>query len=185
MERDNSESKKSIFKRWWFWALVAVAVIVAISALGDDTYTGDKVPDLSTSPQADPSPSPNESPAITNTASPIPTPTSTPSPSPEESPIAGETTGQKNALRSAKSYLSFSAFSYKGLVEQLMYEKYSREDAIYAADNCGADWFEQAVKAAESYLSFSSFSRDGLIEQLEYDGFTHEQAVHGAEENGY
>jgi hypothetical protein len=66
-----------------------------------------------------------------------------------------------------------------------MYEKYSREDAIYAADNCGADWFEQAVKAAESYLSFSSFSRDGLIEQLEYDGFTHEQAVHGAEENGY
>ena len=151
MERDKSESKKSIFKRWWLWALVAVAVIVAISALGDDTDTGNKVPDLSTSPQANPSPSSNESPAITNTATPTPTPTSTPSPSPspEESPIAGETTGQKNALRSAKSYLSFSAFSYKGLVEQLMYEKYSREDAIYAADNCGADWFEQAVKAAE------------------------------------
>lgn len=95
------------------------------------------------------------------------------------------TMGQKNALEKAKSYLNYSAFSYKGLIKQLEYEKFSTADATYAVDNCGADWFEQAVKKAKSYLSFTSFSRDGLIEQLEYDGFTHEQAVYGVEQNGY
>lgn len=95
------------------------------------------------------------------------------------------TMGQKNALAKAKSYLDYSAFSYKGLIKQLEYEKFSTADATYAVDNCGADWFEQAAKKAKSYLSFTSFSRDGLIEQLEYDGFTHEQAVYGVEQNGY
>lgn len=94
------------------------------------------------------------------------------------------TISQKNALKSAKSYLSFSAFSYNGLIKQLEYEEYSHEDAVYAVDNCGADWNEQAVKSAKSYLSFSSFSKNGLIKQLEYEGFTHEQAVYGAEQNG-
>lgn len=98
---------------------------------------------------------------------------------------AAATIGEENALKSAKSYLEFSAFSYEGLIEQLEYEKYSHEEAVYAADNCGADWNEQAVAAAKSYLEFSAFSRDGLIEQLEYEGFTTEQAVYGAEANGY
>lgn len=97
----------------------------------------------------------------------------------------GLTTGQKNALASANSYLNYSAFSYQGLIEQLEYEKYSHNDAVFAADNCGADWNEQAAKSAKSYLDYSSFSRDGLIEQLEYEGFTHEQAVYGVEANGY
>ena len=95
------------------------------------------------------------------------------------------TTGQENALRSAENYLSFMPFSYNGLIEQLEFEKYSYEDAVYAADNCGADWNEQAAKKAKDYLDIMAFSKDGLIEQLEFDGFTHEQAVYGAEANGY
>ncbi len=97
----------------------------------------------------------------------------------------GLTMGQKNALSSAKSYLSYSAFSYQGLINQLEYEQYSHEDAVYAADNCGADWNEQAALAAKSYLEYSSFSREGLINQLEYEGFTNEQAIYGVEANGY
>ena len=80
------------------------------------------------------------------------------------------TTAQRNALKSANNYLDLQAFSYNGLVEQLEYEKYSHEDAVYAADNCGADWNEQAAKKAKSYMEFSSFSKDRLIEQLEYEG---------------
>ena len=95
------------------------------------------------------------------------------------------TTSQRNALKSADSYLKYTSFSYTGLIEQLEYEKYSHEDAVYAEDHCGADWNEQAVKKAKSYLEYSSFSRDGLIEQLEYEGFTHEQAVYGVEQNGF
>lgn len=93
-------------------------------------------------------------------------------------------TSQKNALRSAKEYLDAMSFSYQGLVEQLEYEQYSHNDAVYAADNCGADWNEQAKKSAKSYLSTSAFSESGLIEQLEYENFTHDQAVYGVDNCG-
>ena len=95
------------------------------------------------------------------------------------------TTGQKNALESAKRYLQVSAFSRSGLIKQLEYEKYSTEDATFAADNCCADWYEQAAKSAKRYLDIMSFSKASLISQLEYEGFTHDQAVYGAEQNGY
>lgn len=91
---------------------------------------------------------------------------------------------KQNALKSAKSYLSFSAFSREGLIEQLEYEKYSHDDAVYAVDNCGADWNQQALKSAKSYLSFSAFSYNGLKEQLEYEGFTSDQATYGVNNSG-
>ena len=76
-------------------------------------------------------------------------------------------------------------FSYSGLIQQLEYEGYNTEDATYAADNCEADWNEQAVKAAKNYLNSMAFSRDSLIQQLEYEGYTEEQAIYGVEQNGY
>lgn len=95
------------------------------------------------------------------------------------------TTGEKNALRAAQNHLSSMPFSYNGLVKQLEFEQYSHNEAVYAADNCQADWNEQAEKSAKNYMELMSFSRDGLIEQLEFDGFSHEQAVYGVEQNGY
>lgn len=95
------------------------------------------------------------------------------------------TTGQINAVKKAKEYLSFTSFSHKGLVGQLEYEGFTKEESTYGADNCEADWNEQASKKAKDYLEIMAFSKDGLIGQLEYDGFTHEQSVYGAEQNGY
>lgn len=95
------------------------------------------------------------------------------------------TMGQKNALKQADNYLNVLAFSYTGLIKQLEFDGYSTEDATYAADNCGADWNEQAAKQAKSYLDVMSFSRQGLIDQLEYDGFTQEQAEYGVSAVGY
>ena len=98
---------------------------------------------------------------------------------------ASVTLGMKNALQKAKDYLNFTAFSYTGLIKQLEYERYSHEEAVYGADNCGADWYEQAVLKGQNYLDFTSFSRDGLIRQLEYEGFTNAQAVYAVNELGY
>lgn len=95
------------------------------------------------------------------------------------------TIGQRNALSKAKSYLNAMAFSYTGLIKQLEFEKYSHEDAVYGADNCGANWNEQAAIKAKNYLDTMAFSRDGLIKQLEFEGFTHEQAIYGVTQNGY
>lgn len=90
----------------------------------------------------------------------------------------------RNALRSAENYLQFTAFSYEGLIEQLEYEDYPREAAVYAADNCGADWSTQALKSARNYLSFTAFSYNGLIKQLEYEKYTTEQATYAADNCG-
>lgn len=106
----------------------------------------------------------------------------------EEEPIEekpGVTLGQINALSAAIRYLSFTSFSYSGLINQLEFEGYTVEDATYAVDNCGADWNEQAEKKANSYLEFTSFSKEGLIKQLTFEGFTAEQAEYGATAVGY
>jgi hypothetical protein len=110
-------------------------------------------------------------------------PTTTPTPTPEPTPTA--TTGQRNALRSAETYLEIMAFSRSGLIKQLEFEGYSNEDATYAVDNVGADWLEQAARMAAGYLDLMPFSREGLIEQLIFEGFTREQAIYGVEANGY
>lgn len=115
--------------------------------------------------------------------------TKEPQSEPESEPQSDEeyipTMGETNALKKAKSYLELMPFSYSGLIEQLEYEKFTHEEAVYGADNCGADWNEQARIKAKSYLDLMSFSKDSLIEQLEYEGFTHEQAVYGVTQNGY
>ena len=95
-------------------------------------------------------------------------------------PTPSETVSQKNAIRKAKSYLWYSAFSYQWLIAQLEFEKFSHADAVYGADNCGANWNEQAAKKAKSYMKYSAFSRDGLIEQLRFEKFTQAQAEYGA-----
>ena len=92
---------------------------------------------------------------------------------------------EKNALKSARSYLSFMAFSRKGLIDQLEYEGFSTDAATLAVDSLNADWNEQAAKCAQSYLDVMSFSKSGLISQLKYEGFTAEQAEYGASAVGY
>ena len=100
-------------------------------------------------------------------------------------PSFGATMGERNALRSAKDYLSFTGFSYSGLMQQLEQgEGYSHAEAEYAVQNCGADWNEQAARKAKEYLEFHGFSRKGLIEQLiNGEGFTRQQAEYGVEQS--
>ena len=103
----------------------------------------------------------------------------------EEKPDDEVTKGEKNALSSALNYLRTMPFSYSGLINQLEYEGYTNEQAVYGADNCGADWNEQAALMAQNYLDTMSLSRDGLIRQLEFEGFTRQQAEYGVQAVGY
>lgn len=94
------------------------------------------------------------------------------------------TVAQQNAVRSAENYISFTAFSRTGLIEQLVFEDYSTEDATVAVDSLDIDYNEQAAKAAQNYLDMTGFSRGGLIEQLMFEGYTAEQAAYGADQVG-
>lgn len=87
----------------------------------------------------------------------------------------------EEALEIAKRYLSTYPYSREGLIEQLNYRDiFSYDNAVYAADNCGADWNEQAVKTAENYLSLEPYSYNKLLEVLtSFEKFTHDQAIYG------
>jgi hypothetical protein len=100
------------------------------------------------------------------------------------------TVSQQNALESAESYLSFSAFSEAGLIDQLSSkagEGFPKADAVWAVKHVEVDWNKEAVEAARSYLDFTSFSRSGLIQQLSSpagDQFTKAQATYAANKVG-
>lgn len=91
---------------------------------------------------------------------------------------------QENAVRAAQEHLAVEAYSRKSLIDQLVYENYSAEDATYAVDSLNTDWNQQAVKSAKGHLGVEAYSRGGLIDQLVYEGFTPAQAEYGVSATG-
>lgn len=103
---------------------------------------------------------------------------------------AGADRFQKNAVRAAESYLDFSGFSMRGLIDQLSSEYgdgFSETDAKAAVNSMDVDWKAQAVRSAKSYLEMQGMSCKGLIEQLSSsygDKYTKSEATYGAEKAG-
>jgi len=95
------------------------------------------------------------------------------------------TVGQQNAVDLAQSYLDYSGFSRTRLIDQLVYEGFSTEDATFGADNAGADWNTECAESAKSYMDYSSFSRQGLADQLAYEGFQQSEIDFGLAAVGY
>lgn len=97
---------------------------------------------------------------------------------------------QKNAVRSAKQYLSMQGFSRDGLIHQLSSnygEAYKAEDAAVAVDSLNIDWNQQAVLSAKQYLDMQGFSCKGLIKQLSSRAgsrYTVSEATYGAKQAG-
>ena len=170
--------KKPWFKKWWVWAIAVLIIAIAAAASGGSGTTE--------SPQATPAAT---APAVTATAAeqpPVSEPVAAEPVAPEPVPAAPSMTmGQENAVAKAESYLSYAAFSRKGLIGQLKYEGFSTSDATFAVGHITVNWNEQAAKKAQSYIDMTSFSRQGLIDQLVYEGFTQTQAKYGAKAVGY
>jgi hypothetical protein len=148
------------------WSVTVVAaMIIGGALLGDDeTPAPETVTADVERPEAKPEPKAKE-------------------PAPE--PAEPETTvSQDQAVASAESYLAVMAFSRTGLIEQLAYDGFSKDDATYAVDTIAVDWNEQAAASAQAYLDVMAFSGPGLAEQLRYDGFTAKQTAYGVESVG-
>lgn len=179
--------------KWWnrkvlklpVWALIVLGVFV-VSVIGSSSSQEESTD--TTAAAADttaPSQSDTTSPQVDTTAAPVTTA------APAKPKL---TASQENAIKSALSYLDFSAFSKEGLIQQLSSEygeKFPLADATFAVNyiekDPGVDWNEQAAKSAQSYLKTSSFSCQGLIDQLssEYgEKFTEAQATYGATKAG-
>ena len=53
---------------------------------------------------------------------------------------ANETPSRKNARQKAKDYLDTSSFSRSGLIKQLEFEGFSKQDSTYGVDALTVDW---------------------------------------------
>lgn len=89
---------------------------------------------------------------------------------------------KKEALELAKSYIEASTFSKSGLIKQLEYEGYTKKEATYAANRCGADWNEEAIEFA---LKHTPCSKESLESYLSCFGFTSSQIKFALKEIGY
>lgn len=96
------------------------------------------------------------------------------------------TVPEKNAIRAAKQYLSFEAFSKLGLIQQLSSsagDGYPHKVAVYAVNSLHENWNNEAVKSAKAYLKLEAFSCSGMIQQLSSsagDQYTKAQAEYAA-----
>lgn len=104
-----------------------------------------------------------------------------------QQPLTGP---QRNAVRAAQQYLSISAFSRNGLIDQLSSSAgsgFDKNDATIAVDSLNVDWNQEAVKSAKQYLQLMGFSCKGLVQQLSSPAggkFTEKQAIFGAQRAG-
>lgn len=76
------------------------------------------------------------------------------------------------------------AFSCGGLVEHLVYDGHTTEQAEFGVNGISIDWNEQAAKSAESFLDYSAFSLTGLTGQLLHQGFSQARAEYGVNAGG-
>ena len=91
-----------------------------------------------------------------------------------------ESADAEKAVSRAQIYLDMYPFSRQEIIDQLVFDGFSAEDAEYAADNCDADWTALAVRAATQMLSyFPETTREDLLNILLTSGYTQEQAEAG------
>ena len=94
------------------------------------------------------------------------------------------TNEQQQAVKKGEQYLDQQAFSKSGLIDQLKFEGFSRQDATKAVNTLKVNYKNQAALKAKQYLEQQSFSRSGLIDQLKFEGFNQQQAEYGATQAG-
>ncbi|ELB51554.1 Ltp family lipoprotein [Enterococcus lactis] len=136
------KEKKPFYKRVWFWILVVLVVFIVGGALsgGDDntvksqteSSTSENISDTEYSSLSE---SQYSSTSTSVTLEESSNPSISSDSSVESSTSNDVSLESSNALQAAKDYLDYSAFSKDGLYDQLVYEKYTPEQAQYAIDN--------------------------------------------------
>lgn len=86
----------------------------------------------------------------------------------------------KKALSTAKSYVKSSEYSKEELIKTLEHSKFSKGAAKYAAENCGANWNEQALKRAKKIRGRYNSAKI-LEDMLISYGFTYSEAKYASD----
>ena len=90
----------------------------------------------------------------------------------------------EQSVKEARSILECFGSSYENMIIALERDlKFSHEEAVYGADNCGADWKEEALRAARKCLEKNGeYSFEKMVFQLQIFNFTQEEAEDAAKQ---
>ena len=176
----NKFSFKELIKKWWFWVIIGiiVVVIIVIVCVSVNANKGNIDNDDS-----------NDNSVIIqqqNDGKDITAPLVCPENEEYINNVENkpQSDNQTLALNYALQYSKYSGLSYNAIVNQLKNDGFSDEDAIYAADNCGADWNNNAIKLAQRFVEYEPYSKLVLLETLQAEGFSLEQAKYGVDNSG-
>lgn len=85
-----------------------------------------------------------------------------------------------DALACALDLLDAEPLSRRALIDRLIEETYSADDAYWAADHCGDVWNNNAYLVALSYMRGSDFSSEEIAQILiDEKEFTKAEAIYG------
>jgi hypothetical protein len=113
--------------------VLSIALVLGLVASGAPTTTPTTEAPAQTETSTTEAPTSTEAPTTTK----APVTTTTKAPTTTTQPEPQFTRSEENAIRSAESYLDFTAFSRSGLVDQLEYEGFTTEQATYGVDMTG------------------------------------------------
>ena len=88
---------------------------------------------------------------------------------------------KQEAVIRAKEYIESFGGSYKNMIQRLESDKFTPEEVVFGADNCGVNWNEEAIRAAKKYIeSNGEYSFEKMVFQLTWFDFTQEEAEYAA-----
>lgn len=173
------QNGKPVTKRWWFWGLIVLFLIMFVGGVnscashgtGSTKATGTASTAQTTSDGSSTvSTGAGSSATSSDTSSSAPTATTgTGTPSTTASPATSVPAEYKSALAKAQRYSDIMYMSKQKLYDQLTSEygeKFSAEAAQYAIDNVRADWNANALKKAKQYEKEMSMSPSAIYDQL-------------------
>ena len=67
----------------------------------------------------------------------------------------------------------------------MIHTGFTEEQAVYGADNCQADWNEEALNAAKGYRRVLDLDYQGVKQQLEFNDYTAEQVQYALTNIGW
>lgn len=96
--------------------------------------------------------------------------------------IGGEVNWNRLAVERAAVFLLHAPYSRKGLVEQLVFDGFSPDQAEFGVAHCRTSWSAQALRKANTLMLSENLAKPDLMVSLLYEGFTMEEAEYGSEE---
>jgi hypothetical protein len=115
LNQKNERTKKPVWKKWWFWVIAAFIFFMIMGIVSEEPKEKAIENEVRPELESEIEPDSNSEPESENE----------------------RTIGEKNALKSAQNYLKNMAFSREGLIEQLEYEGFTRQQAEYGVQVVG------------------------------------------------